>query len=541
MPDNLQPQVKLEPMSASDDEQDPEKIGEIFRVNNHFSFLCAHCGEKFRLYIHFVAHIECHLQQILFSTSATVRDDKLEVNIEDEETKPVVHVDDADVRVAIDVANVFEAADAINATDGKVHNNDDDFFWSNNEEWDDDDDDEPPATSIKNETKIKAPPTDVVHTDQRFQCEMCSKYFQTSRILRKHMKLHANNNDIECPICGRKFAIEYYIKGHMWNVHKEREGYRCQKCDGRFENPHQFNVHKKTHRSSSPQMQRFYECHRCHATFDTLPKCFEHLDTVHWNPNVCKIQCERCKGMFASKLSLHKHLRSCGVARPNEFKCHVCPDEFPNNRQLVEHCRAAHPSGPRTFKCRKCGKEFSTKRKKKYHMECHRAEERIASNDLLKCPLCPREFSRSMTLKGHMTTHDKDATFECEICHKILRLRYKKQHMVRHENVKNYQCAQCGKKFVEISSLRAHMRWHSEDRTYQCEMCPKNYKTSFALKVHIESHTGNYTHWCGICKRGFSWRASLKKHSLSAHGKPLEDDAAVARFSVLVAKKDTES
>lgn len=63
-------------------------------------------------------------------------------------------------------------------------------------------------------------------------------------------------------------------------------------------------------------------------------------------------------------------------------------------------------------------------------------------------------------------------------------------HMVKHTQIKNFKCNECGKAFATRSQVSLHkVSIHSEARPWSCYRCGKTFKLKGALDKHIK-----YTH-----------------------------------------------
>lgn len=501
--DHQQQIVKLEPLSDGEDATSPpphsaEKIGEIYRLSaDLFSFVCSHCGVSFPLYPLFVVHIEKHLRQLQAHPSVSI---------------PKTTSDDEDSKAA--------ASYIVDAVDTKTINcwpDEDD--WTDNEELKKEDSNPPTTTGI--------------------ECTVCHKRMKSKQILKKHMRLHDPERSGDCPICGRHFASQNYIKDHIKHNHKAKDAYRCDRCEERFELLNQLRHHQESHRASSPLVERGYECYQCQQTFDALPACYQHLDDSHWNPKMRKFQCTNCSAWLKSRITLRNHMKLCSVDEKAHFRCQHCAQEFRFKRLLREHRRVAHPpldAGQRIYKCPICGEEFVDFIKKANHVKNHRLMARLAEQGYHECPDCDKKYKHAFQLRQHIENRCDliKPMFTCDICQKTLRVTYKGRHMQRHRKDRIFQCAQCGGQFATKWDLTRHAFYHADERKYQCDLCPKNYKCPQQLAIHKETHTGNYRYVCQVCGHGFSWKASLKKHMLSIHKQTLQTDAeADARYSML--------
>jgi len=75
---------------------------------------------------------------------------------------------------------------------------------------------------------------------------------------------------------------------------------------------------------------------------------------------------------------------------------------------------------------------------------------------------------------------------------------------------KRYSCAECGRSYMQASSLRTHMRYHSGERPFSCTYCSKSFVQSGHLTSHLRLHTGERRHACDICDKRFGAAGDLK-------------------------------
>lgn len=123
---------------------------------------------------------------------------------------------------------------------------------------------------------------------------------------------------------------------------------------------------------------------------------------------------------------------------------------------------------------------------------------------------------------NHNAKQDREATFECYLCKKLLSSKhYVKQHVVLvHTGLKRFQCPYetCRKRFAWKSSHKTHVNVvHRGEKRFQCQ-CLKRFATQSYLKKHIKSiHSGAFQCPFQTCLLRFSGRKRLKEHIKTVH------------------------
>ncbi|KXN82124.1 hypothetical protein AN958_03178 [Leucoagaricus sp. SymC.cos] len=195
-------------------------------------------------------------------------------------------------------------------------------------------------------------------SDEETYCYSCSRSFVSNGALVDHLASNTRHN--WCFVCSRDFSSPNALSQHNASAAHRGKTFKCPFCDGLFGAPsaiaqhiesgcHQINRHQVTaavHRLNIvPQISisrriedaknpptrlitysanecawngRAYECYLCHASFKTLDRLNQHLNSpAH---DALEFKCPHCKSEFqlVSGLTQHIESESCGIARFRE-------------------------------------------------------------------------------------------------------------------------------------------------------------------------------------------------------------------------------
>jgi len=180
-------------------------------------------------------------------------------------------------------------------------------------------------------------------------------------------------------------------------------------------------------------------------------------------------------------------------------------------RQFVVDVGSRVVSQPasRTFRCTPCDRQFASRKYLTMHMALHkmaadppptlssvgggaRTAERQASRgsvpqQTLSCPICGKTFLQNSNFRNHVRTHSDARPYVCLVCLIGFKECYhlKKHTLFKHSPGQlNEACRLCGKRFKDLTAVRAHERTHSNVRPYACSRCDKMFKTNECLWHH---------------------------------------------------------
>ncbi|XP_063496651.1 PR domain zinc finger protein 15 isoform X10 [Symphalangus syndactylus] len=397
-----------------------------------------------------------------------------------------------------------------------------------------------------------------------YQCNICSKIFQNSSNLSRHVRSHGDKL-FKCEECAKLFSRKESLKQHVSYKHSRNEvdgeyRYRCGTCEKTF------------------RIESALEFHNCRTGLIAHPgEGGPGGSRLRDLPDDKTFQCEMCFRFFSTNSNLSKHKKKHG---DKKFACEVCSKMFYRKDVMLDHQRR-HLEGVRRVKredleaggenlvrykkepsgCPVCGKDIAL-------MDDHQREEFIGKigisseenddnsdesadsephkysckrcqltfgrgKEYLKhimevhkekgygCSICNRRFALKATYHAHMVIHRENLPdpnvqkyiHPCEICGRIFNsIGNLERHKLIHTGVKSHACEQCGKSFARKDMLKEHMRVHDNVREYLCAECGKGMKTKHALRHHMKLHKGIKEYECKECHRRFAQKVNMLKH-----------------------------
>lgn len=105
----------------------------------------------------------------------------------------------------------------------------------------------------------------------------------------------------------------------------------------------------------------------------------------------------------------------------------------------------------------------------------------------MKCILCSDIFSTINDAIKHYRRHHQQPGFLLCCGKKVYRRCMALDHIQKHIDPDRHRCAQCGKLYTNLSTLRWHMKQHKqviESKEFECEQCSQRCETMQALAKH---------------------------------------------------------
>lgn len=266
---------------------------------------------------------------------------------------------------------------------------------------------------------------------------------------------------------------------------KKPSKFKCDECPKSFYIEFRYKAHMREHMGLVP-----FECPHCDSGFSTYDSYKAHIKELHENVGVVyKCTEPGCSKTYTRHFSLQGHLRQkhadkYGNKKP--FMCEECGKTFVHKSALNLHMYS-HNDKEKPFPCEQCQKRFTSKSALNQHMLRHTGEKNFM------CPYCGLQKYNKTDLKLHINYHTKERQWPCKYpgCTYVGNRSSAIGRHVRgvHEQIKNYQCKFCDRKFNKKETMKHHEMTHTGEKPHVCDICGWRFIQAIALKKHRETHS----------------------------------------------------
>lgn len=305
-----------------------------------------------------------------------------------------------------------------------------------------------------------------------------------------------------CPICkDRSFRGANKLARHM-RVHTKERPFKCPICHKAFSQ----NYHMARHQRVQHHQGR-YTCSECGQKLGNWIE-FKNHKSLHEPGVVCCPFCDKQfkhKSLYLAHIKVHKNgsQRVSGVLK--SFACSDCGRVFKRRTHLRRHILGHRKAtNGEYYTCSRCPQTFAFPEDLKRHMRKHEKEEQGI------CPLCSKTFATPEELPAHM---NEVHNWTCSVCGKKFKLETAlKKHEEAHANGL-YYCAQCNKFFQKQSHYKRHMAVHKK-RENRCPHCNTVFIKVNAFKYHLRTHINERPYQCSCCLECFEHKEDYDYHCL---------------------------
>lgn len=482
------------------------KIGEIFQLKDStMSMSCVNCLQEFQYFTEFSLHIQEHYMRGEIAQPHEIKEEAEFQSAEAEMHQNSKYIDadtaaDADSDMPDDIEELPELKCEV------IDNDEFDNFELDG--WSDDEFDpnshsifDPDASAadaaIENKLLHFIEGTDYERVNNKYKCLTCDHENAKWKFMKEHLLIHSSPREVKCPLCSKLFATVSYVRKHCNRTHnvsisssKIKEAQSTTMANA-YDRPMPLQSLAKPKEVKTiyregveyKKTNEKFECLTCHRQMAKLDHMKEHLLTHTSEKNV---YCPFCARAFITESYVRKH-----VNRTHKMK--ITTDEIKMAQSSIDVSQVKT--------------QWSMEKDKNALISVSAAKGPKSSAGTsttevgtIVCLFCPKRFTKARYAQKHMRLiHAKPMTI-----HEVIKSQPKQNHEDEHdksrieleteqgptttaaastERVKNFECFECHKQFVSLTSTRIHLKLHSGIK-WSCPHCGK----LFAMKSYVRDH-----------------------------------------------------
>ncbi|XP_014255316.1 zinc finger protein 493-like [Cimex lectularius] len=266
----------------------------------------------------------------------------------------------------------------------------------------------------------------------RIATDLIKKAISTDEKLRKFSPINKPcesdclpiNGPIVCDICNTEFTNMVKFDNHM-RKHKDVkiEQYEnkqtikiCSDCGFAYRDEEKFLNHKDNCEKT---------CQTCKTVVTSSCTYFSHVCEMKAVPAVkLPIQQQNLK-VAIPKLKTEIKTSRKKIGSQTYWQCEFCKKIVTTKVSLDIHMRTH--TGAKPYICEHCGNNFRSRANLCQHLVIHTGYKKYS------CPVCNKKFSRNSFVRTHMRVHTGERPYPCEVCgHRFSQIGDKRRHMIRH-------------------------------------------------------------------------------------------------------------